>query len=56
MSAFAGKGASDVFSMEESFKCWMMYGGIFLGIYALGEIIQILHDIRRELIKKNNKK
>ena len=32
----------------------IIFGGAFIGIYALGEIIQILHDIRYEL-RKNNK-
>ena len=31
----------------------IIFGGAFIGIYALGEIIEILHDIRYELRKKN---
>ena len=31
----------------------IIFGGIFIGLYALSEIIQILHDIRFELRKKN---
>lgn len=33
-------------------QVWLMYGGVFLGIYALAEIIQILHDIRFKVWKK----
>ena len=35
---------------------WLTYGGISLGIFALAEIIQILHDIRFKIwsIRKKN--
>lgn len=31
---------------------WLISSGAFLGIYALGEIIQILHDIRLKVYSK----
>lgn len=31
---------------------WITYSGIFLGLYALAEIIQILHDIRYKVWKR----
>lgn len=34
---------------------WLLYGGLFIGVYSLGEIIQILHDIRKELRKQKRK-
>lgn len=31
---------------------WLISGGAFLSIYAIGEIIQILHDIRFKIYEK----
>lgn len=36
-----------------AFIIWLIFGGSALGIYALAEIIQILHDIRRKLYQNN---
>lgn len=35
-------------------QTWALYGGAFIGIYAFGEIIQILHDIRERLTNIDN--
>lgn len=40
------------FVFTQVLTIWLIYGGLFLGIYAMGEVIQILHDIRAELRKK----
>ena len=34
---------------------WLTYGGISLGIFALAEIIQILHDIRFKIWNSKKK-
>lgn len=42
----------DDFDFTLALTTWLIYGGVFLGIYAMGEVIQILHDIRAELRNK----
>lgn len=47
-------GANSDYDSESSFLIiWLIFGGSALGIYALAEIIQILHDIRRKLYQNN---
>lgn len=47
-------GANSDYDSESGFLIiWLIFGGSALGIYALAEIIQILHDIRRKLYQNN---
>ena len=47
-------GVNNDYDSESSFLIiWLIFGGSALGIYALAEIIQILHDIRRKLYQNN---
>lgn len=49
-------GANNDYDSESSFLIiWLIFGGSALGIYALAEIIQILHDIRRKLYQNDKK-
>ena len=41
-----GKNEYDDIEFSSLMTIWLTYGGISLGIFALAEIIQILHDIR----------
>lgn len=41
-----GKNEYDDIEFNSLMTIWLTYGGISLGIFALAEIIQILHDIR----------
>ena len=41
-----GKNEYDDIEFSSLMTIWLTYGGISLGILALAEIIQILHDIR----------
>lgn len=51
-----GKNSYDEIEFITLITIWLIYGGISLGIFALAEIIQILHDIRFKMwYKKNNK-
>lgn len=47
-----GRNEYDDFDFTLALTTWLIYGGVFLGIYAMGEVIQILHDIRAELRNK----
>lgn len=47
-------GVNNDYDSESGFLIiWLIFGGSALGIYALAEIIQILHDIRRKLYQNN---
>lgn len=49
-------GANNDYDSESGFLIiWLIFGGSALGIYALAEIIQILHDIRRKLYQNDKK-
>ena len=49
-------GANSDYDSESGFLIiWLIFGGSALGIYALAEIIQILHDIRRKLYQNDKK-
>lgn len=52
MSFFLGKNTYGDLDILLLLEVWITHGGIFLGIYALSEIIQILHDIRFKLWRK----
>lgn len=41
-----GQNKYDEIEFSSLITIWLTYGGISLGIFALAEIIQILHDIR----------
>lgn len=41
-----GKNEYDDIEFNSLMTIWLTYDGISLGIFALAEIIQILHDIR----------
>lgn len=43
---------TEEFSFWAMLSYWLTYGGIALGAFAVGEIIQILHDIRAKVQKK----
>lgn len=47
-----GKDEFDTIEIGSLLSIWMMYFGAYIGVYAFGEIIQILHDIRLKLYKK----
>lgn len=47
-----GRDEYDFLDFNQVLITWLIYGGVFLGIYAMGEVIQILHDIRAELRNK----
>lgn len=42
----SGRNEYDEIEFGALMSIWLTYGGISLGIFALAEIIQILHDIR----------
>lgn len=49
-------GVNNNYDSESGFLIiWLIFGGSALGIYALAEIIQILHDIRRKLYQNDKK-
>lgn len=48
-----GKNEYDDIEFSSLMTIWLTYGGISLGIFALAEIIQILHDIRFKIWSKN---
>lgn len=52
MGFILGKDEFDSISIVPLLTIWGIFAGAFLGIYALGEIIQILHDIRSRLYTK----
>lgn len=41
-----GQNEYDEIEFSSLMTIWLTYGGVSLGIFALAEIIQILHDIR----------
>ena len=49
-----GQNEYDEIEFSSLMTIWLTYGGVSLGIFALAEIIQILHDIRFKIW--NNKK
>ena len=46
-----GQNEYDEIEFSSLMTIWLTYGGISLGIFALAEIIQILHDIRFKIWK-----
>lgn len=46
-----GQNEYDEIEFSSLITIWLTYGGISLGIFALAEIIQILHDIRFKIWK-----
>lgn len=48
-----GKNEYDDIEFSSLMTIWLTYSGISLGIFALAEIIQILHDIRFKIWSKN---
>ena len=48
-----GRNEYDDIEFSSLMTIWLTYGGISLGIFALAEIIQILHDIRFKIWSKN---
>lgn len=47
-----GKNEYDDIEFGSLITTWLTYGGLSLGIFALAEIIQILHDIRFKVWKE----
>ena len=50
-----GQNEYDEIEFSSLMTIWLTYGGISLGIFALAEIIQILHDIGLKYGKGKNK-
>lgn len=50
-----GKNEYDDIEFSSLMTIWLTYGGISLGIFALAEIIQILHDIRFKIWNSKKK-
>ena len=50
-----GKNEYDDIEYSSLMTIWLTYGGISLGIFALAEIIQILHDIRFKIWNSKKK-
>lgn len=46
-----GKNEYDDIEFSSLITIWLTYGGVSLGVFALAEIIQILHDIRFKIWK-----
>ncbi|MGM9876917.1 MAG: hypothetical protein ACI310_06820 [Bacilli bacterium] len=46
-----GQNEYDEIEFSSLMTIWLTYGGVSLGIFALAEIIQILHDIRFKVWK-----
>lgn len=46
-----GQNEYDEIEFSSLMTTWLTYGGVSLGIFALAEIIQILHDIRFKVWK-----
>lgn len=46
-----GQNEYDEIEFSSLMTIWLTYGAISLGIFALAEIIQILHDIRFKIWK-----
>lgn len=47
-----GQNEYDEIEFSSLITIWLTYGGVSLGIFALAEIIQILHDIRFKIWKE----
>lgn len=50
-----GQNKYDEIEFSSLITIWLTYGGISLGIFALAEIIQILHDIRFKIWNSKKK-
>ena len=50
-----GKNEYDDIEFSSLITIWLTYGGVSLGIFALAEIIQILHDIRFKIWNSKKK-
>lgn len=50
-----GQNEYDEIEFSSLMTIWLTYGGISLGIFALAEIIQILHDIRFKIWNSKKK-
>lgn len=50
-----GQNKYDEIEFSSLITIWLTYGGISLGIFALAEIIQILHDIRFKICNSKKK-